>query len=94
MILHRPILLQDKLKCGIEDENTDRIIAQDFALSCPEGCITYIEQNLFNPIFEFNSDDSLSLNNTHPNVKVIYFPNDFQEYHLDGPIKNVSDINV
>ena len=64
--------MQEKLKCGVKDESTDAIIPHDFALSCPKGCITYKGQNLDNPIFEFKSDGSLTLNETYPNAKVIW----------------------
>ena len=55
----------------MKDKNDDGIVAEDnYALKCPNGCVSYQEQNLENPIFVLDSDGSLSLNQSYQNAKV------------------------
>ena len=63
------------MKCAKKDENSDDIIPNDYSLNCPEGCITYQEQNLSNPIFELHQNGTLSLKEIHQNVKVMLLQN-------------------
>ena len=55
----------------MKNEKSDGIVADNYyALKCPNGCVSYQEQNLDNPIFVLDSDGSLSLNQSYRNAKV------------------------
>ena len=55
----------------MKNENGDGIIEDDnYSLKCPNGCVSYQEQNLRNSIFVLDSDGSLSLNQSYQNAKV------------------------
>ena len=56
----------------MKNENGDGIIEDDnYSLKCPNGCVSYQEQSLENPIFVLDSDGSLSLNQSYQNAKVL-----------------------